>query len=176
MEFREAKIPGVFIVDVARRSDDRGYFARTWCRRELESRGLDPTVVQINTGFSTRRGTLRGMHFQEGASAEIKFVRCTRGRVFDVALDLRPGSPAFRGWVGVELSAENGRMLLIPEGCAHGYQTLEAESELLYSTSKFYDPDRATGVRYDDPAFGIEWPLEVSSISDADRSWPDFPT
>ena len=174
MEFHETGIRGVLIVEYTKRSDDRGFFARTWCRREFEDHGLDPTIAQINTGFSIRRGTVRGMHFQKAPSAETKFVRCTRGRVFDVALDLRPHSPTFKRWVGVELAEDNGRMLLVPEGCAHGYQTLEDSSELQYSTSRFYDLDRAMGVRYDDPAFGIEWPLEARSVSEADRNWPVF--
>ncbi|MDT8340405.1 MAG: dTDP-4-dehydrorhamnose 3,5-epimerase family protein [Longimicrobiales bacterium] len=175
MRFTPTRLAGVFVVDLDRRVDDRGYFARTWCREEIEAQGLDPTVAQINTGFSHLAGTVRGMHFQAPPDAEIKFVRCTRGRVFDVALDLRPDSSTFRQWVGVELGADDGRMLWIPEGCAHGYQTLEPGSELLYTTSRAYAPASAGGVRWDDPAFGIRWPLPVTSISEADATWPDFP-
>jgi dTDP-4-dehydrorhamnose 3,5-epimerase len=131
-------------------------------------------VSQINTAFSRRAGTLRGMHYQLAPHAENKFVRCTRGALYDVALDLRPESPTFKAWFGVELTAEDGRMLWIPEGCAHGYQTLSDATELLYLTSRAYEPAQARGVRYDDPAFGVAWPLEVRVISDADRGWPDF--
>jgi dTDP-4-dehydrorhamnose 3,5-epimerase len=174
MKFQTTDIPGVLVVEPERYRDERGYFARTWCRDEIAAQGMDPTVAQMNTGFSHRAGTLRGMHFQRDSHAEIKFVRCTRGALYDVALDLRPDSPTYRRWFGVELTAENGTMLWIPEGCAHGYQTLVDDSELLYLTSKSYAPDRAAGARYDDPAFGIDWPLEVSVISNADRAWPDF--
>lgn len=174
MKFQTTDISGVLVVEPERHRDERGYFARTWCRDKLAAQGLDPTVAQMNTGFSHRAGTVRGMHFQRDPHAEIKFLRCTRGALYDVALDLRTDSPTFRRWVGVEMTAENGTMLWIPEGCAHGYQTLADDSELLYLTSKPYAPDSATGVRYDDAAFGIAWPLEVSVISDADRNWPDF--
>ncbi|HSG47747.1 MAG TPA: dTDP-4-dehydrorhamnose 3,5-epimerase [Longimicrobiales bacterium] len=174
MRFTATRVAGVFVVDLEKRVDDRGYFARTWCREEIEAQGLDATVVQINTGFSHLAGTVRGMHLQAPPDAEIKFVRCTRGRVFDVALDLRPDSRTYCQWVGVELGADDGRMLWIPEGCAHGYQTLEPGSELLYTTSVPYAPASARGVRWDDPAFGIQWPLPVTSISEADATWPDF--
>lgn len=172
MRFEGTRIPGVHIVRIEPHEDERGHFARTWCEREIRAAGLDSRVAQINTGFSHTRGTLRGMHFQRPPDEEIKFVRCTRGRVYDVALDLRPGSGTYGEWLGVELSADNGRMLWIPEGCAHGYQTLEDRSELLYTTSAFYAPESASGVRYDDPAFGIEWPIDVTVVSEADRSWP----
>jgi dTDP-4-dehydrorhamnose 3,5-epimerase len=128
--------------------------------------------VQANMGFSIHRGTVRGMHFQEAPALEAKLVRCTRGSMFDVALDLRPGSPSYGKWYGVELSAENGRMLYVPELCAHGYQTLEVDTEMHYMTSAFYAPNSARGVRFDDPVFGIKWPLAVTSISEQDRTWP----
>lgn len=172
MRFEETRIPGVHLVHLEPRADERGHFARVWCVREIREAGLDPRVVQINTGFSRRMGTVRGMHFQRSPHEEIKVVRCTRGRIFDVALDLRPDSRTYGEWFGVELSPDNGRMLWVPEGCAHGYQTLDDGSELLYTTSEFYAPENAFGVRHDDPAFGIEWPLEVAVISEADRSWP----
>jgi len=174
MRFEKTEIPGVFVLELERHEDDRGFFARTWCVKELEDHGLNPRLVQVNVGFSHRAGTLRGVHYQTEPAAEVKIARCTRGALFDIALDLSPGSPTFKNWVGVELSAANGRQLYIPEGCAHGYQTLEDDTELCYLTSEIYAPDCAGGVRYDDPAFGIEWPIEVTRISDGDRSWPLF--
>lgn len=174
MKFQKTPIDGVLVLGLEKRQDERGYFARTWCRDELARQGLDATVAQMNTAHNPRAGTLRGMHLQRPPHAEIKVVRCTRGTVFDVALDLRPGSPTFLQWYGVELSADEGSMLWIPEGCAHGYQTLEDHTDLFYLTSRAYAPEHATGVRHDDPAFGIDWPRPVSVISDADRAWGDF--
>jgi dTDP-4-dehydrorhamnose 3,5-epimerase len=176
MRFQEAKIPGVFLIDLDRREDHRGFFARSWCHREFLEHGLNAQVVQINVGYTAGRGGLRGMHFQAVPNAEAKTARCTRGAIFDVAVDLRPDSPTFKQWFGAELSAENHRILHIPEGCAHGYQTLADDSEMEYLTTAFYSPQDASGVRFDDPAFGVVWPLPVSSISDADQSWPDFQT
>lgn len=174
MRLIETAVEGAFVIEIVRREDERGFFARTWCRREFEELGLDPALVQINVGFNLRAGTLRGMHFQRAPFDETKVVRCTRGSVFDVALDLRPGSPTYRRWAGVELSADHHRMLYVPRGCAHGYQTLVDDTELCYQTSQVYAPDHATGVRYDDPAFAIAWPTAVTVLSDADRRWPDF--
>ena len=174
MKFTETAVEGVFVVELEKRHDHRGFFARTWCRAELAEHGLDPAIEQINTAVSHRPGTLRGLHFQAAPHGENKFVRCTRGRVFDVAVDLRPDSPTFRRWVGQELGADDGRMLWIPEGCAHGYQTLDADTELMYVTSRAYAPGSAGGARWNDPAFGITWPLDITEISEADRSWPDF--
>lgn len=174
MKFQKTDIPGVLVVEVEKHRDERGFFARVWCRDELESRSLDATVAQMNIGFSHTAGTVRGMHFQRSPHTERKFVRCTRGAVYDVALDLRSDSPTFRQWYGVELSADAGSGLWIPEGCAHGYQTLTDDSEILYMTSSPYAPDHATGVRHDDPAFAIRWPLPVSVVSDADQAWPDI--
>jgi dTDP-4-dehydrorhamnose 3,5-epimerase len=172
--FTPLELNGAFVIDQERRADDRGYFARTWCAEEFARHGLDDTVVQINTGFSPAAGTLRGMHLQTGAHAEVKLARCTRGAVLDVIVDLRRNSPTFCESYAVELSAENGRMLYAPKGFAHGYQTLVADTELLYSTSAVYSPGSACGVRYDDPRFDIRWLLPVSRISDQDRTWPDF--
>lgn len=174
MQFIQTKIAGVFILEIERKEDARGFFARIFAREELQEHGLEDEFPQHNVGFNHVKGTLRGMHFQRAPHAETKLVRCTYGSVFDVALDLRPESPTFRRWVAVELSAENHRMLYIPVGCAHGYQTLEDATELSYLTSQLYVPQSATGFRHDDPAFAIEWPLPVSCISDADRRWPDF--
>jgi dTDP-4-dehydrorhamnose 3,5-epimerase len=165
----------VFVIELERRSDDRGFFARQWCAEEVARAGLDPVLAQINVARSTARGTLRGVHYQRAPHAETKLVRCTRGAVFDVAVDLRSDSPTFRQWVGVELDAESGRALYIPEGCGHGYLTLSAETDLAYQASVPYAPASATGVRYDDPAFGIEWPAPIKVISAQDRNWPSFP-
>ncbi len=174
MQFIQTKIEGIFVLDIERMEDARGFFARIFSRDELKERGMVDEYPQHNVGFNRVKGTLRGMHFQRAPHAEAKLVRCTSGAVHDVALDIRPGSPTFLAWVAVELSADNHRMLYIPEGCAHGYQTLADATELSYLTSQLYVPQSATGFRHDDPAFAIEWPLPVACISDADRKWPDF--
>ncbi len=174
MIFAETALRGVYRIEPERREDERGFFARVWCRREFEERGLRPAIAQINVAFSPKRGTLRGLHFQLAPRQEVKVVRCTRGALLDVVVDLRTDSPTYRRWVGVELTAENGCMVYVPEGCAHGYQTLADDTELCYQTSEPYAPELARGIRYDDAAFGIAWPLPVTSISEADRSWPDY--
>ncbi len=176
MIFTETQLPDAYVIDAERHADHRGFFARLWCQRELEERGLNTRVAQVNAGFTLRQGGLRGVHFQLAPRREVKIVRCTRGALFDVILDLRPESPTHKRWVGVELTADSRRMVYVPEGCAHGYQALVDNTEMYYQTSEFYAPELARGVRYDDPAFGIAWPLPVTSISDADRSWPDFGT
>lgn len=172
MLFLPTEIDGVWIIEAEPRSDTRGVFARVWCEEEFAARGLDTRLAQANTAFNHRRGTLRGMHYQQAPAAEVKLVRCTQGALFDVALDLRTDSPTYHRWVGVELSAANRRMLYIPRGCAHGYQTREDGTELWYGASHPYTASAATGVRHDDPAFGITWPEPVSVISDADAGWP----
>jgi dTDP-4-dehydrorhamnose 3,5-epimerase len=172
--FTEIKIAGAYVVELDRKEDDRGFFARGWCRREFAERGLNPRVLQMNVGYSHRKGTLRGLHFQLAPHTEVKMVRCTRGAIYDVLVDLRPESPSFKRWLAVELTPENGRMLYVPEGCAQGYQTLVDGTEMYYFTTSFFAPEAARGVRYDDPVFGIEWPLEIAAISEADRRWPDF--
>ena len=174
MIFTETRIPGVFIINLEQREDHRGFFARSWCQMEFKEHGLDPALVQINVGFNKRKGTLRGMHFQLSPCQEVKVVRCTMGAVYDVIIDLRPDSLTHKQWIGVELTADNHRMLYIPEGCAHGYQTVMDNTEIYYQTSQFYAPEHAVGVRYNDSAFVIAWPLKVESISDQDRSWPDY--
>jgi dTDP-4-dehydrorhamnose 3,5-epimerase len=174
MHFTETKISGVWLVELDRREDHRGFFARAWCQREYEDHGLNPRMVQVNIGFTTKRGGIRGLHFQLPPHEETKTIRCTMGALYDVAVDLRPQSPTYKQWIGVELTPETHCGLCIPEGCAHGYQTLADNTEMLYCTSAFYAAGSAGGYRYDDPAFGIIWPLPVSSISDADRSWPQF--
>lgn len=172
MHFEESGVVGAKVIDPNPLRDNRGRFMRAWCAREFAENGLDFIPAQANMGFSLRRGTLRGMHFQEAPAPEAKLVRCTRGAMFDVVLDLRPDSPTYRKWYGIELTAENGRMLFVPEYCAHGYQTLEEKTEMHYMTSAFYAPGAARGVRFDDPAFKIEWPLDVTVVSDQDRNWP----
>jgi len=145
---------------------------RAWCRREFEEHGIEFLPVQANMGFSVLKGTTRGMHFQAEPALEAKLVRCTQGAMFDVVLDLRPDSSSYGKWFGTELSAENGRMLYVPEHCGHGYQTLEDRTEMYYMTSAFYTPGVARGMRFDDPAFNIQWPLKATVVSDQDRNWP----
>lgn len=174
MLFRETPVAGAFVIEPERRADERGYFARVFCERELSQRGLEGGIQQINTGFSPRSGTLRGMHYQVEPHAEVKIVRCVRGAVFDVVVDLRRDSPSFARWYGIELNENDGLQLYLPRGTAHGYLTLENDTELVYSTSSPYAPEAARGVRYDDPAFGIEWPAAIHVISAADSSWPLF--
>ena len=176
MIFQKTIIEGAWLVELNRLGDDRGFFARTWCREEFENRGITVDLRQANMSFSAKAGTLRGMHFQYGEDAEMKLVRCVRGAIFDVVLDLRKGSPTFGRWEGVELTAENRRMLVVPEGCAHGFQTLVGDSEVFYLVSAAYAPESEGGVRWDDPAFGIKWPLPVSEISAKDAAHPDFRT
>ncbi len=174
MEFTQTKLPGVFLVGLERREDDRGFFARAWCQNEAAKRGLNMRFVQSNVAFSRKRGTLRGMHYQEAPHAEVKLVRCTAGAVLDVLVDLRPDSPTHRQWVSAELSAANRMALYAPEGVAHGYLTLADQCEIVYETTAFFAPDAAKGVRFDDPAFGIAWPFAGTVISDRDRTWPDY--
>jgi len=170
----ETGIEGARVIDPSPHHDDRGRFLRAWCAREFAEHAVNFLPVQANLGFSKTRGTVRGMHFQEAPATEAKLVRCTRGAIFDVVVDLRPGSLSYGKWYGVELSAENCRMLYVPENCAHGYQTLEDCTEMYYMTSGFYTPNAARGVRFDDPGFGIRWPLDATVISEQDRSWPLF--
>lgn len=172
MHFRSTPIEGVWLIEPERIDDDRGFFARAWCRKELSDHGIDVDMVQGNVGYSHARGTLRGMHWQEDPFGEVKLVRCTRGAVFDVVVDVRPRSETFLSWYGAELTADGGTMMLVPQGCAHGYQTLEDRSEIFYLTSQFYESSAATGALYNDPSVGIEWPTEVTVISDQDRAWP----
>jgi dTDP-4-dehydrorhamnose 3,5-epimerase len=172
MRFIETGVVGARVIDPNPREDERGRFMRAWCAREFAEHGLDFVPVQANMGFNVRRGTVRGMHFQEVPALEAKLVRCTRGAMFDVVVDLRPESPSYGKWYGVDLSAENGRMLYVPEHCAHGYQTLEDCTEMYYMTSGFYTPSVAHGVRFDDPAFDIQWPLDATVVSEQDRGWP----
>lgn len=176
MIFAPMKIEGAYVIDLEPIADDRGFFARTFCQDEFARRGLRTTVSQCNLSYNARRGTLRGMHFQSAPKAEAKLVRCTRGRIFDVVLDLRPESLTYRRWVGVELggSPENRHMLYVPEGCAHGFQTLEPDTDVFYWMFGEYSPEHARGVRWDDPEFGIRWPLPDPILSAKDQSYPSF--
>jgi dTDP-4-dehydrorhamnose 3,5-epimerase len=172
MNFIATPIPDAYLIAPKPHLDDRGRFMRAWCVREFADQGLHFVPVQANMGLSRCKGTLRGMHFQVAPALEAKLVRCTKGSMFDVVLDLRTESATYGKSHGVELSAENGRMLFVPEGCAHGYQTLEDSTEMYYMASAFYAPGAAHGVRFDDPAFQIQWPLPPASMSEQDRNWP----
>lgn len=163
---------GTRVIEPSPHEDERGRFLRAWCSREFTENGIEFLPVQANMGLSLHKGTIRGMHVQVPPAPEAKLIRCTRGSMFDVVLDLRPNSASYGKWCVEELSAENGRMLYVPELCAHGYQTLEDDTEMYYLTSQFYTPAAATGVRFDDPAFGIEWPLPATVVSEQDRNWP----
>jgi dTDP-4-dehydrorhamnose 3,5-epimerase len=174
MEFTETTLKGAYVIRLSRIQDHRGFFARGWCQQEFADSGLNPNMVQLNVGVSRATGTLRGLHYQDQPHAEAKLMRCPRGAIFDVIVDLRPGSPTLGQWFSAELTAENGVMLYAPEGFAHGYQTLTDDTEMHYMTSGFYAAAAGRGVRYDDPAFGIQWPIPVTTISDADRNWPDY--
>lgn len=174
MRFTETTLAGAFLVDLEPHRDERGFFARSWAVDEFERRGLNSRLVQSNVSWNRRRGTLRGLHFQRSPAAEAKLVRCTTGSIHDVILDLRPLSPSYLRHEGFELSAQNRRALYVPEGLAHGFLTLEDETEVFYQMSDFYSAEHATGVRWDDPAFGIRWPGQVEVISERDRTYPDF--
>ncbi len=171
MIFTETELAGAFIVDLARHEDNRGYFARLFCQREFEAHGLKPLVAQANVGSSRHRGTIRGMHFQFPPAAETKYVRCVRGAVLDIIVDLRPELPTYLRHTTVELSARNQRGIYVPERFAHGYQTLEDDTDTIYMVGEFYTPGVEGGLRYDDPALGLSWPLTVEVISDKDRVW-----
>ena len=174
MIFTETKLSGAFVIEIKKLADDRGFFGRSWCRREMEEHGLNGNVVNMNTSLTKYRGTLRGLHFQLPPNAEAKMIRCTRGSVYDIIVDLRPDSPTFRQWYGEVLSADNYKMLYSPEGFAQGFITLEDNTEITYLTTDFYAPAAAKGVRWNDPAFNIKLPLNPVVISDQDKTWPDL--
>lgn len=174
MIFHKTIVEGVFEIEVEANADDRGLFARTWCSEEFARQGLKPELVQCSVSFNHKRGTLRGLHYQAQPHAETKLVRCTSGAIYDVAVDLRPGSTTYKKWFGVELSAANRKSLYIPEGCAHGFLTLEDNCEIFYQMSEFYHPDLSRGLRWNDPAFAVYWPSDVEVISERDRTYPDF--
>ena len=173
MRFTETRVAGAFLIEPEPIGDERGFFARTFCQDEFRDHGLNPCVAQANVSFNSRRGTLRGMHYQQAPHQEAKLVRCTRGAIFDVVVDLRPGSPSYRAWFGAELSDANRAMLYVPEDCAHGFLTLTDGAEVAYQMSAPYAAEAARGVRHDDPAFGIRWPAEVVVVNDRDRNYPD---
>jgi dTDP-4-dehydrorhamnose 3,5-epimerase len=172
--FRETELKGAFLIEPEELHDQRGSFARIWCQREFASQGLNPKLAQCSTSFNLKRGTLRGMHYQAAPYKEVKLVRCTGGAVHDVIIDLRPESATFKRHFGTVLSVENRKMLYVPERFAHGFQTLEDRTEVLYLISEFYSPEHARGVRWDDPAFGIAWPPAERIISERDQAYPDF--
>ena len=171
MRYTETTLPGVFLVDLERHEDERGFFARLWCSQELTQRGLNAHLAQCSISNNRKKGTLRGMHYQAEPHPEAKLVQCIRGTIYDVALDLRPDSPTIGKWFAAELSADNRRMLFLPEGCAHGFQTLTDDCDVLYFISTPFHADLSRGVRWDDPAYGIRWPLPVSAISERDQSY-----
>jgi dTDP-4-dehydrorhamnose 3,5-epimerase len=175
MIFIETKLKGVFIIEPERLEDERGFFARTWCKREFEAHGLNSRLVQSSLSFTRKMGTLRGMHYQAAPYEDARLVRCTTGAIYDVALDLRSASLTFKQWTAVELTADNRRMLYIPEGFAHGCQTLEDNTEVFYQMSEFYHPECVGGVRWNDPTFNILWPAACKRIISAkDQQWEDF--
>ena len=174
MIFQETKIKGAFVIKLERVLDERGFFARTWCQRDFEAHGLNPHLRQCNISFNHKRGILRGMHYQAKPYEEAKLVRCTRGAIYDVIIDLRPDSSTFKQWLAVELTDQNHLMLYIPEGMAHGFQTLENNTEVFYQMSEFYQPDFARGIRWNDQSFGIEWPLNLCIMSNKDAAYKDY--
>ena len=174
MIFTETELKGAFIIKPERLEDERGFFARTWCQREFEAHGLNSRLVQCNISFNKKAGTLRGMHYQAAPYEEAKLVRCTQGAIYDAIIDLRPESPTFKQYTAIVLTAQNRKMLYVPEGFAHGFLTLEDHTEVFYQMSEFYAPEYARGIRWNDPAFNIQWPADVQIISDRDQNLPDF--
>jgi dTDP-4-dehydrorhamnose 3,5-epimerase len=172
MQFRPSRIPGAWVIDISPIRDERGFFATTWLPEEFRKHGIEPLLAQCNLAFNDKRGTLRGMHFQRSPHAQAKIVRATRGALLDVIVDLRDDSPTYRQWDAVELTADNHRMLYMPEGVAHGYLTLTDDVEAYYHASAPWAPQAESGVRWNDPAFGIRWPFEPVVISDKDANWP----
>ncbi|MEP6513675.1 MAG: dTDP-4-dehydrorhamnose 3,5-epimerase [Parafilimonas sp.] len=174
MIFTETKLKGAYIIDINRIEDDRGFFGRSYCKEEFEAYGLNTNIVQINLSYNKKKGTLRGLHIQTMPYGEVKLVRCTRGSIFDVFVDLRSDSNTFRQWIGVDLTADNHRMIYAPAGFAHGYIALEDNTEVTYPVTEFYTPAAERGFPWNDPAFKIEWPIEPSLISEKDKSHPPF--
>ncbi len=174
MIFTETKLPGAFLIEPERFTDVRGFFAPAWTQAACAAHGITVPVAECNISYSLKRGTLRGMHFQTAPHAQAKLVRCTMGAIYDVIIDLRPALPTFKQWLGVELSARDRRMFYVPEGCAHGFQTLVDETEIVYQVSDVYAPEHAAGVRWNDPAFRIEWPLGTPILLPRDEQYPDF--
>jgi dTDP-4-dehydrorhamnose 3,5-epimerase len=174
MKFIETKLKGAYLIEPQILEDERGFFARTFCKHKFEAHGLNPSLVQCNISFNKKRGTIRGMHYQAPPHAEAKLVRCTMGSIYDVIIDLRPKSTTFKQWVAVELTTENRKMLYIPEGFAHGFLTLADDTEVFYQMSEFYNPESSRGLRWNDPEFGIGWPFPIIAISTKDMSYPNW--
>jgi dTDP-4-dehydrorhamnose 3,5-epimerase len=174
LKFSETILPGAFVIEMEPHRDERGYFARTWCKEEFEAHNLNARLAQASTSFNRKRGTLRGLHYQAEPYAETKLIRCTRGAVYDLIVDIRPDSATFKQWLAVELTASNLRMLYVPEGFAHGFQTLEDDTELFYQISEFYHPECSRGIAFDDPAFDFRWPIKERIMSERDRNFPAF--
>ena len=175
MLFTETKLLSAYVIELQKIEDARGFFARTWCQKEFAAYGLNPNVMQCNMSFNPKQGTLRGMHYQVAPYEEAKLVRCIKGAIYDVIIDLRPDSPTFMQWLGIELTADNRKMLYVPEGFAHGFQTLCDNTEVFYQVSQFYQPGAEHGIRWNDPAFGIIWPeTEHRQLSIKDQNWPAF--
>ncbi|MFW6219030.1 MAG: dTDP-4-dehydrorhamnose 3,5-epimerase [Bacteroidota bacterium] len=174
MKFTELELKGAYLIEIQKIEDDRGFFGRSWCHNEFQEHGLNPNIKQINTSLTKKKGTIRGMHYQVDPYQETKFVRCTSGRIFDVIIDLRPESPTFMQWSGNELSSDNYRMVYVPGNFAHGFISLEDDSEIYYPVTEFYTPGAERGIRFDDPAFNIKWPVPVSVVSEKDSNHPPF--
>ena len=174
MIFEETELEGAYVIELEEFGDERGFFARAWCQKEFNDHGLNSRVVQANLSYNEKQATLRGMHYQVAPHEESKLVRCIRGAIYDVIVDLRPESNTYKDWIGVELTSANRKMLYVPEGFAHGFQTLEDHTEVFYQVTEFYTPGAEKGARYNDPAFQITWPLKVAVISDKDSNWQNF--
>lgn len=174
MIFAETRLNGAYVIDVEKKEDNRGFFARTFCKREFGEYGLKTDYAQCNLSLTKKAGCIRGMHYQTSPNEEVKLVRCIKGAIYDVIIDLRHDSLTYGEWIGVELTSYNYRMLYVPEGFAHGFQSLTDDTEVYYFVSQFYAPESERGLRYNDPVFNIEWPMDVTVISDKDRNWPDY--
>ncbi len=176
MIFTETKLKGAFVIELEKLEDPRGFFARAFCQKEFKEHGLNPNIVQSNVSLNFKKGTMRGMHFQAAPYQEVKMIRCTRGAIFDVIIDLRKNSPTYKRWVSIELTEDNYKMLYIPEDFAHGYLTLKDKSEVIYFVTQFYQPNSQSGVRYNDPIFGIQWPsgMDIRLMVDKDKTWPGY--
>ena len=174
MIFTETELKGAYVIEIEKLKDHRGFFARSWCQKEFNDHNLVSRIRQVNVSSNMKKSTLRGMHYQLSPYEETKLVRCTRGAIYDVIIDLRPASPTYAQWIGVELTAENYTMLYVPENFAHGFITLKDDTEITYQVSQFYTPGSERGIRWNDPAFSIDWPIEVRVISDKDKNWPDY--
>ena len=174
MIFHKTMLEGAYIIEIQKHEDERGFFSRSWCKKEYDDHGLNSSLVQENIGFSIKKGTLRGLHYQISPYEEVKVVRCTKGAIYDVIVDLRPDSKTYKKWLSIELNGDNRSILYVPEGFAQGYITLSNHTEMCYHTSQFYAPNFARGIRYDDSSFAIDWPIEVAVISEADKNWPNY--